>query len=168
MKKIDINNEEQILKDCNIDYLCRSKKCSGELCRFFNDIPIIENADFDKKQALIDLGRIAITLNEQNEKINELQNQIKTSYREGLLQKQFDKDMEIAELKQSQYQNAIEVLEKVKAFCEKYKLYHYGYSVIIVEETREPSLLATLYDFIRLEIAKLGDKIQSIRDKGEK
>lgn len=75
MGNIDINNKEQILKECDFDYFYNSKKCSRELCLFFNDILQVES--FDKEQALIDLGRIAITLNEQDEKIKELKEKLK-------------------------------------------------------------------------------------------
>lgn len=76
MKKIDINDEEQILKECDFDYFYNSERCSRELNMFYYDI-YNQNANFNKKQALIDLGRIAITLNEQDEKIKELEEEIK-------------------------------------------------------------------------------------------
>jgi hypothetical protein len=71
-KEIDIDNEEQILTECDFDYYYKSI-CPRELCMFFNDITR-QSSNFDKKQARIDLGRIAITLNrmakqlENNEK----------------------------------------------------------------------------------------------------
>lgn len=60
-KEIDINNEEQILKECDFDYYYDSV-CSRELCMFFNDIAR-QDSHFDKLQAYIDLGRIGITIN---------------------------------------------------------------------------------------------------------
>lgn len=74
-KKIDINNEKQIFKEFNIDYCFNSEVCSRELCMLFKDICFVD-ANFNKKQALIDLGRIAITLNEQEQKIKELENEL--------------------------------------------------------------------------------------------
>lgn len=74
-KKIDINNEKEILKRCDFNYFYGSKKCSRELCMLFEDICFVD-ANFNKKQALIDLGRIAITLNEQHEKNKELENEL--------------------------------------------------------------------------------------------
>ena len=68
-KEIDINNEEQILKECDFDYYYNSV-CSRELCMFFNDIAD-QNEDFDKRQARIDLGRIAITLNRLTRQLEE-------------------------------------------------------------------------------------------------
>lgn len=55
-------------------------------------------------------------LNKKDQKIKELENKLKTSYREGLLQKQFDKDMEIEKLKKEnqrlkQSQNIIAIDE---------------------------------------------------------
>jgi hypothetical protein len=73
-KVIDINNEEQILKECDFNYFYNSKECSRELCMFFNDIA--QNEDFDKRQAYIDLGRIGITLNQQDQKIKELEHRL--------------------------------------------------------------------------------------------
>lgn len=60
-KEIDINNEEQILKECDFDYYYNSV-CSRELCMFFNDIAR-QDSHFDKRQAYIDLGRIGIMIN---------------------------------------------------------------------------------------------------------
>ena len=86
-KEIDINDEEQILKECDFDYFYNLEKCSKELCMFYNDIGH-QNSDFNTRQAFIDLGRIAITLNQQ--------------------------DKHIKELKQSQKRLAIEILEELK------------------------------------------------------
>lgn len=71
-KEIDINNEEEILKECDFDYFYESEDCSHELCMFYNDIQH-QNTDFNCKQAHIDLGRIAITLNKQSQRIAELE-----------------------------------------------------------------------------------------------
>lgn len=72
-KNIDINNEEEILKECDFDYFYNSENCSRELCAFYNDIFRNENNEnFDKRQALIDLGRIGIVLNNQSQQIAEL------------------------------------------------------------------------------------------------
>ena len=79
-KEIDINNEEEILKECDFDYFYESENCSRELCMFYNDIQH-KNADFNCKQAYIDLGRIAITLNKQAQRIAELEEQLKNSIR---------------------------------------------------------------------------------------
>lgn len=72
MEKIDINNEEEILKKCNFDYFYNLENCSRELCMFYNDISKQGN-NFNKEQAMINLGRIAITLNNQYKEICELQ-----------------------------------------------------------------------------------------------
>lgn len=71
-KEIDINNEEEILKECDFDYFYESEDCSRELCMFYNDIQH-QNNTFDCKQAHIDLGRIAITLNKQSQRIEDLE-----------------------------------------------------------------------------------------------
>ena len=75
-KEIDINNEDQILSECDFDYFYESEECSHELCMFYNDIQH-QKADFNCKQAHIDLGRIAITLNNQHQKIKELETKLK-------------------------------------------------------------------------------------------
>ena len=79
-KEIDINNEEQILKKCGcFDYFYNCEECSRELCMFYNDIlshKIKQENNFNTRQAIIDLGRIAITLNQQDKRIKELQQQI--------------------------------------------------------------------------------------------
>ena len=72
-KEIDINNEEQILKNCGFfDYFYNCEECSRELCMFYNDI-VKQKNNFNTRQALIDLGRIAITLNQQPKRIKELE-----------------------------------------------------------------------------------------------
>lgn len=72
-EEIDINNKKEIFEKFDFDYCYNSEKCSGELCRFFNDLCISEIADFDNIGAFIDLGRIAITLNQQYQRIKELE-----------------------------------------------------------------------------------------------
>ena len=136
-KEIDINNEEQILKECDFDYLYSSEKCSRELCCFYNDIIHSANkmqSEYDVNRAFIGLGRIAITLNKQSARIKELEEENKQlkqqlSYEEIThdlciesfndeceeLSKQIKFESEARErLKQSQNSKAIEVLEKVK------------------------------------------------------
>ena len=72
-KNIDIDNEEEILKECDFYYFYNSENCSSELCAFYNDIFRNENNEnFDKRQALIDLGRIGIVLNNQSQQIAKL------------------------------------------------------------------------------------------------
>lgn len=75
-KEINIDNEEEILKECDFDYYYNSEECSRELCMFYNDISK-QNALFNKQQARIDLGRIGITLNKQFQRIAELEEQLK-------------------------------------------------------------------------------------------
>ena len=76
-KEIDINNEEQILKNCGFfNYFYNCEECSRELCMFYNDI-VKQKNNFNTRQALIDLGRIAITLNQQPKRIKELENENK-------------------------------------------------------------------------------------------
>jgi hypothetical protein len=79
----DIDNKEKILKDCKILQLLRicydnSVRC-GRQKRFENEL----------KPAIDELY-----------KYQQSEEKIKKAYQEGLLQKQFDKDMEIEQLKQ--------------------------------------------------------------------
>lgn len=95
----------------------------------FNDYTehICENYDFNFKKIKPFNKRIQDLLNQQDTRIEELEeenqqlkDQVKKAYQEGLLQKQFDKDMEIQELK-----DQIELLTTIKkiinehspAFC---------------------------------------------------
>lgn len=71
----------------------------------------------------MDMDTVCSLLNKQNARINELQeenqhlkDQVKKSYQEGLLQKQFDKDMEIQELK-----DKIEFLTTFKEVISEHK-----------------------------------------------
>ena len=71
----------------------------------------------------MDMDTVCSLLNQQNERIKELQeenqqlkDQVKKSYQEGLLQKQFDKDMEIQELK-----DKIEFLTTFKEVISEHK-----------------------------------------------
>lgn len=82
-KEIDINNEKQILKECDFDYFYNSENCSREFCCFFNDITM-QRSNFNKKSAIIDLGRIAITLNQQDKRIKELQENLSSVYDDTL------------------------------------------------------------------------------------
>ena len=85
MKEIDINNEKQILTECDFDYYYDSEECSRELCMFYNDITRWGKGKvFDKTKARIDLGRIGITLNRQAKEIEELKKQVQEK---GLLYK---------------------------------------------------------------------------------
>lgn len=72
-KEFDINNEEGILAKFDFYYCYNSEQCPKELCMFFNDISLNKRKNFDKRQAFIDLGRIAITLNQQDKLIKELE-----------------------------------------------------------------------------------------------
>lgn len=77
MKEVDINNEKQILAECNFDYYYESEECSRELCMFYNDITQWSKGKvFNKTQAKIDLGRIGIVLNRQHKEIEELKKQV--------------------------------------------------------------------------------------------
>lgn len=68
----------------------------------------------------LNMPEVVNLLDEKDERIDELENRLITSYREGSLQKQFDSDMEIEDLKQSQNNKAIEVLEKaLELACEQ-------------------------------------------------
>ena len=121
-KEIDINNEEEILKECDFDYFYESQNCSHELCRFYNDIRH-QNADFNRKQALIDLGRIGITLNKQQQQLAEKDAEVEEfRFKERnifpLVENLGDK------VHQEKIDFAVEQLEKVRIQCRtKYSWY---------------------------------------------
>lgn len=72
--EIDINNEEEILEKINFDTCNNSKECSRELCMFYNSIGLLKQVKkFDYRRALIDLGKIYITLDNQDNRIKELE-----------------------------------------------------------------------------------------------
>lgn len=77
--RIDINNEEDILRKFDIEYCRSSEKCSTELCKFFNDIKSNRAKNFNSKVAYIDLARIAITLRRQHRQILELECKLLTA-----------------------------------------------------------------------------------------
>lgn len=105
-KEIDINNEEQILKECDFDYYYNSV-CSRELCMFFNDIAR-QDSHFDKRQAYIDLGRIGIMINKLFRENIDLEAKLAELNKEPLNCSQIENGMslcviqksEIAQLKQ--------------------------------------------------------------------
>ena len=72
---IDINNEEDLLRVCDFDFFYNSEECSRELCMFYNDIQH-QKTEFDKRQAKIDLTRIAIKLKCQYSQIECLKEKI--------------------------------------------------------------------------------------------
>lgn len=100
---IDIDNEEQVLRMCDFDYFYDSDKCSRELCMFYNDI-LKMKPPFDKRQALIDLGRIGITLNRQSAEINRLKKLLET---ERVIKTQQDTKLKKSEHDRDRYKNAI-------------------------------------------------------------
>lgn len=113
-KEIDINNEEQILKECDFDYYYNSENCSRELCKFYNDICHEEDNKFAKTEAYVDLGRIGITLNKQAKQISDLEaklaekdSEIKVGefWHSAYKGKQLDYDKIYAELRQSYDEN---------------------------------------------------------------
>ena len=71
-KEINIDDEEQILNECDFDYFYNLEKCSRELCMFYNDIFKQKN-NFNTRQAIIDLGRVGITLNQLLKRIKEVE-----------------------------------------------------------------------------------------------
>ena len=86
-KEIDINNEEQILKECSFDYFYNCEECSRELCMFYNDI-FKQESNFNTRQAIIDLGRIAITLNQQDKRIKELEKKLDNARQKDIIIRQ--------------------------------------------------------------------------------
>lgn len=74
---------------------------------YYHDFEYWREAEKENQQ-------LKLKLRKQDLKINKLESKLKTFYREGLLQKQFDKDVEIENLQHSQNSKAIEMLEQVK------------------------------------------------------
>lgn len=104
------------------------------------------------------LNQQSKTIKELEQENQQLKNQARKAYREGLLQKQFDKDMEIQELKdkieqlkQSQKQLAIEELEKLREY------------IVLNDEYDEEIGCNIIKTFDLIE--DLADKIKSL--KGE-
>jgi len=128
MKEIDINNEEEILKECNFDYFYNCDDCSRELCMFYNDILKQKEPEFDKRQALIDLMRIAITINKKSNRIKDMGCEIekyKNDYENSSkLEKLMSKERQYCldnwrASEQDKISFCIEQLNKVKELCKK-------------------------------------------------
>ena len=165
-KDIDINDEEQILKNVVFfDYFYNCEECSRELCMFYNDI-VKQKNNFNRRQAIIDLGRIAITLNQQDKRIKELENyldeeiesnvnlynlQSKTEQENQQLKKQ------LAEKEKEQNQKAIEQLEKVKEIIDKNCFYNMSGDCRIFYK------LEVDYQ-INQRINKLKGKVEDVKD----
>ena len=131
-KNIDIDNEEEILKECDFDYFYNSENCSSELCAFYNDIfRNGNNANFNKRQALIDLGRIGIVLNNQSQQIAEIQKQLEEKEKDN----QFLKKMYLSErIKNDNYHTKkygldkpVEELRKIKLNPKEKEIYYKGF-----------------------------------------
>lgn len=145
-KEIDINNENEILEKFDFNYCYNSAECSRELCMFFNDVCMTKRKNFDKRQALIDLGIIAITLNQQDKRIKELEN-MNNRLSQGIywgngehfcdVVKRLKKENH--QLKQSQNQLAIEELEKIRQLIVSNDEYDedYGCNIIRTSELYE-------------------------------
>lgn len=126
-------------------------------------VDLYDNGVLDK--SINDTYKLEELLNQQSKRLKELEkenkqlkDQVKKSYQEGLLQKQFDKDMEIQELKdkieqlkQSQKQLAIEELEKLREY------------IVLNDEYDEEIGCNIIKTFDLIE--DLADKIKSL--KGE-
>ena len=67
---VNIDNEEEILKKCDFDYYYNLENCSRELTAFYNDINQMRVKNYNKRYALIDLGRIGITMNRLASELN--------------------------------------------------------------------------------------------------
>lgn len=117
-KYIDIDNEEEILKECDFDYFYNSENCSRELCAFYNDIwRNGNNENFDKRQALIDLGRIGIVLNNKSQQLTELkaENERLKKYETIYYLNQLQASNEdIDKFKQNQIQQSINIYDLLK------------------------------------------------------
>ena len=94
-----------------------------ERYELFGEFGIIHDTSPNAECMLLNKFQTCEILNKQDKENQQLKDQVKKSYQEGLLQKQFDKDMEIQELKdkieqlkQSQKQLAIEELEKLREY----------------------------------------------------
>ena len=112
-KDIDINDEEQILIECDFDFFYNCEFCSYELCMFYNDILCKANklqSDFNIRSALIDLGRIAITFNKIAEVVKELEEALKKANTNNYLSDYSLVEKENQQLKLLQNEKAIEVL----------------------------------------------------------
>lgn len=126
-------------------------------------VDLYDNGVLDK--SINDTYKLEELLNQQSKRLKELEqenrqlkDQARKAYQEGLLQKQFDKDMEIQELKdkieqlkQSQKQLAIEELEKLKEY------------IVLNDEYDEEIGCNIIKTFDLIE--DLADKIKSL--KGE-
>lgn len=136
-----------------------------ERYELFGEFGIIHDTSPNAECMFLNKFQTCEILNRQDKRIKELEqenqqlkDQARKAYQEGLLQKQFDKDMEIQELKdkieqikQSQKQLAIEELEKLKEY------------IVLNDEYDEEIGCNIIKTFDLIE--DLADKIKSL--KGE-
>lgn len=117
---------------------------------------------------IMDAEEIFDLFNEQNEKIKELEKDVnlwksKAEHMLNVWKDQSAKDLkkiydfaeEIQQLKQSQNSKAIEVLDKVKKYCENWKTYGDYYNYVLVEETSGVRTIQNLYEFINNQMTEL-------------
>lgn len=126
-----------------------------------NFITIKENS---KADFFITEDNIEDFLNEQFKEIKELQEEIK-KWKKYLAQSEENRKFEqekkniawarVGELKQTQNSKAIEVLDKVKEYCENWKQYADYYNYVLLEETGGVRTIQTLYEFINNQITEL-------------
>ena len=126
-KEINIDDEEQILNECDFDYFYNLEKCSRELCMFYNDIFKQKN-NFNTRQAIIDLGRVGITLNQLLKRIKEVEEENQQLKQQLLTfaHRISDQNEEILGLKQQLHELPKKIVEDIeKNFTEylplKYK-----------------------------------------------
>lgn len=151
-REIDIDNEKQILKECDFDYLYNSKKCSRELCMFYNDIILSANkmqGEYDVNRAFIDLGRIAIVLNKQSARIKELEEALKNANTNNYLSDYYLVERENQQLKQ-------QLKEKDKVIEMQKSINRYDIGEMLIENVKlkqsqnekENEILKKVVDFI--------------------
>lgn len=132
---------------------------------------IIKDNQTDKEYTEFDADDLVDLLNEQNEKIKELESQVakwKQDYencsklekiiskeRQYCLDNWRESEEEIKQLKQSQNSKAIEVLENVKEYCENWKQYADYYTYVLLEETCGVRTVISLCEFIDSQITEL-------------
>ena len=176
-KEINIDNEEEILKECDFEYYYDSEVCSRELCMFYNDVcnKAFMNTKFNDKQAKIDLGRIGIILNKQHKQIADLEAKLEQSQKEKELDNAFwkqecdslqkalsEKEKEIEEINREFVQSTHDWKEIVKekiqaktdfAIEQLEKVYEYTADVWWVDGVSE-----AVCNFIDQQIKELKEK----------
>ena len=121
------------LTEASIDFIVGGARRCGEMSKYKLDksAQVVENTNYTMTQE-----EVCERLNDLEAKLAESEEKCKKAYQEGLLQKQFDKDMEIEQLKQQLHDLPKKIVGEIKRYdinVNKQKVSYTEYVIGLIE-----------------------------------